>query len=72
VKEGIPATTKWFDTNEEFDVHRKEVKKRLSEYAKTNGSGDDSLQTQEQKEVYKTYKSLGGAKGKLFNLLTSM
>jgi hypothetical protein len=63
IKEGIPTTTKWFDTNEEFDMHRKKVKKRISEYAKVNGTENIS-QIQEQKEVYKVYKAMGGKEGK--------
>ena len=45
-------------------MHRKKVKKRISEYAKVNGTENIS-QIQEQKEVYKVYKAMGGKEGKL-------
>lgn len=44
-------------------MHRKKVKKRISEYAKVNGTENIS-QIQEQKEVYKVYKAMGGKEGK--------
>jgi len=52
-------TTGWFDTNDEFDEHRRHVKNKMNKSVHQNGSDSGGM------NVYKNYKNMGGRQGNL-------
>ena len=54
-------TTGWFDTNDEFEAHRRKFKNKLNMSVKHDGRYED----EDQMKVYKNYKDMGGMKGSI-------
>lgn len=54
-------TTGWFDTNDEFEAHRRVLKNKLR-----MSVGNDGEYADPKKAIlYKSYKDMGGIKGSL-------
>lgn len=53
-------TTGWFDTNDEFENHRKKVKNRFTMRMSGNAELDE-----QKSQVYKSYRNMGGMAGSL-------
>lgn len=54
-------TTEWFDTNDEFEAHRRQFKNKLN----MSDSGTGQYTDKDKYKVYQSYKDLGGRKGSM-------
>ena len=54
-------TTGWFDTNDEFEAHRRKVKNKLHVSVKDDGKYEKNS----RRKVYESYRDMGGVKGSL-------
>ena len=61
-------TTGWFDTNDDFEAHRRLVKTKMNMSLKEDGRYDES---QNRRKLYQTYKHMGGSKGSVLFAGTS-
>ena len=54
-------TTGWFDTKEEYEAHRRQVKSKLHVSARADGKYEETR----RRKAYESYRDMGGIKGSL-------
>ena len=54
-------TTGWFDTKEEYELHKKEVKNKLRQSYNPNGQA----LSPDARKTWRSYKTLGGMAGSM-------
>ena len=52
-------TTGWFDTNKEYEAHRRQVKNKLN----MSVGNDGQYANKDKAQLYKSYKKMGGSRG---------